>query len=72
MVKDYELHDYEKAMNLKEFNDKVVKEMKKQEKPKTKPQDIFVGYTKPKNTKKTRKTGPRFKRSGDLPPNPNY
>lgn len=55
----YELTDYEQANNMKKIDDLVKKEIKKQEKPKTKPEDIFVGLKK--QQKKTRKnTSVRF------------
>jgi hypothetical protein len=54
-MKNYELTDIEEGKNLKKFNDDVNNEMKKQEKPKTKPQDVFVGFKKPQ--KKQRKKG---------------
>ena len=46
-MKYYELTDIEEGKNLKKFNDDIKKEVKKQEKPKTKPQEIFVGFKKP-------------------------
>jgi hypothetical protein len=42
----YELSDYEEAMNLKKFNEKIKKEMEKNKKPKSKPQNIFVNFKK--------------------------
>jgi hypothetical protein len=60
-MKIYELSDLELGKNLKKFNDDINKELKKQEKPKTKPQDIFVGFKKEKEIIKTRKNnGIRF------------
>ncbi len=60
-MKNYELTDIEEGKNLKKFNDDIKKEMKKQEKPKTKPQDIFVGFKKTQ-TKTRKNTGVRFSR----------
>ncbi len=51
-MKNYELTDVEEGQNLKKFNDDVKKEMKKQEKPKTKPQDVFVGFKKAQKTQR--------------------
>ena len=60
-LKNYELTDIEEGKNLKKFNDDINKEMKKQEKPKTKPQDVFVGFKKIQ-TKPRKNTGVRFSR----------
>ncbi len=54
-LKHYELTDLEEGKNLKKFQDDINKEMKKQEKPKSKPQDIFVGFKK--TPTKSRKKG---------------
>ena len=45
-MKCYELADLEEAKNLKKFNDDITKELKKQERPKSKPQEIFLGFKK--------------------------
>jgi hypothetical protein len=58
-MKFYELSDLEQGKNLKKFNDDIKKELKKQEKPKTKPQDIFVGFKK-ERTKTRKNNGLRF------------
>ncbi len=64
-MKYYELTDVEEGKNLKKFNDDIKKEVKKQEKPKSKPQDIFVGFKKPQ-IKPRKKGGVRFnKRSSN-------
>lgn len=54
-MKYYELTDVEQGKNLKKFNDDIKKEMKKQEKPKTTPQEVFEGFKK--TQQKTRKKG---------------
>ena len=60
-MKIYELTDLELGKNLKKFNDDINKELKKQEKPKTNPQDIFVGFKK-EITKTRKNNGIRFSR----------
>ena len=60
-MKFYELQDVEQGKNLKKFNDDINKEVKKQQKPKTKPNEVFEGFTK-KNVKHRMKGGLRFNR----------
>ena len=64
-LKLYELSDKEEGLNLKKFDDKVKKEMKKQEKPKTKPQDVFEGFKDNKKKRKIKKNAPRFSKKSD-------
>tara|TARA_R100000231_G_scaffold89548_1_gene67677 strand:+ start:222 stop:455 length:234 start_codon:yes stop_codon:yes gene_type:complete len=51
-LKIYELKDLENGMNLKQFDDKIKKEMKKKEKPKTKPSEVFENFKENKKIKK--------------------
>jgi len=67
-IKMYELHDLEEGKNLKKFNDDIKKQMKKQEKPKTKPIEIFEGFKEKKSKKKVKKTNnPRFSKQKFIP-----
>ena len=59
-MKQYELFDLEEGKNLKKFQDDVKKEMKKQEKPKTKPTEIFEGFKERKSVKTKVRRSPRF------------
>ena len=59
-ILQYELNDLEKGNNLKKFHDDVKKEMKKQEKPKTNPNEIFEGFKQKKNKKRVKRNNPRF------------
>lgn len=63
-MKHYELTDVEEGKNLKKFNDDIKKQMKKDEKPKVKPQDVFVGFKKPQ-VKKRKKVLAKFTRKGN-------
>ena len=40
----YELTDIEEGINLNKLNQKIKKEMEKDERPKCKPQNVFVGF----------------------------
>jgi hypothetical protein len=64
-LKLYELTDKEDGLNLKKFDDKVKKEMKKQEKPKSKPSEIFEGFKDTKKKKRVKKNNPRFSKKSD-------
>tara|TARA_R100001079_G_scaffold55198_1_gene28233 strand:+ start:132 stop:362 length:231 start_codon:yes stop_codon:yes gene_type:complete len=66
-ILQYELDDLEQGKNLKKFQDDVKKEMKKQEKPKTKPSEIFEGFKEKKNKKKVKKNNPRFSKQKFVP-----
>ena len=48
-MENYELTDIEEGLNLNKINEKIKKEMEKEDnKPKLKPQNIFVGFKKSK------------------------
>ena len=66
-IMQYELNDLEVGKNLKKFHDDVKKEMKKQEKPKTKPSEIFEGFKEMKVKKKVKKNNPRFSKQKFVP-----
>ena len=51
-MENYELTDIEEGLNLNKINEKIKKEMEKEDKkPKLKPQNIFVGFKKSKKTR---------------------
>jgi hypothetical protein len=58
--KYYDNTDQEKGVQWHEWDKAIRKEMKKQEKPKTKPAEVFEGFKDTKTTKKNAKRGNKY------------
>ncbi len=56
--KQYDLSDREIGQNFASMDKAIRKEMKKQEKPKTKPQEVFEGFKEKNKTKSSQKRKP--------------
>tara|TARA_R110000737_G_scaffold7946_2_gene23065 strand:- start:1533 stop:1769 length:237 start_codon:yes stop_codon:yes gene_type:complete len=55
LISQYDNSDYEKGVNLEEFEKQVKKQIEKKEKCSVKPKDVFVGYKDNKNMSLTKK-----------------